>query len=394
MNRTDTRSTVFCHVLSSAILLTTAMLFAGCEKDDQIRTYQAPKDQVVQTQPDAAPHSSEPPPLPAGAALPNQAAPQSLSWTVPDGWKATEGNSMTAAAFAVSDANPQVKCTVTPLALIPNAVQSNVNRWEGQLGLPPTEPKDMVKKIKPVQVGDQLVNVVDLQSDKLQMLGAIIERDQLWFIKLAGPKEVVSAQTEKFDAFIKSLKFTDQPTAPAGAQMNPPANPQPGGEALPANTPKTPVDPHANLPMPAGNPQAPAAPAADRGVTWDLPAGWAEAANPSPMRVATIKAGDAEVIASRLSAQGWGNLIDNINRWRGQTGLEPIDDVSKQPSSITETNGLKWTTYDLTGPQKRMMVSYVTNGESVWFFRMGGTAPAVEAQKAGFDSFVKSIKFQ
>jgi len=137
-----------------------------------------------------------------------------------------------------------------------------------------------------------------------------------------------------------------------------------------------------------------AQPADARGVTWTLPQNWSEITNPSPMRIATIKAADAEMIASRLNAKGWGNLIDNINRWRGQTGLPPIDEVSKQPSTTTGINGHTWTTYDISGPQKRMIVSYVDNGESVWFFRLGGTSDAVEAQKTSLDSFLKSIQFQ
>lgn len=96
-----------------------------------------------------------------------------------------------------------------------------------------------------------------------------------------------------------------------------------------------------------------------------------------------------KLIASRLNAQGWGNLLD-INRWRGQTGLEPITDPAQQPAVATEVNGLKWTTYDLTGPQKRLMVAFVTNGESIWFFRLGGKPEAVEAQK-GLARLVREV---
>lgn len=336
----------------------------GCDADDQITTYQAPKDQPAPIQP------LRPLTPPAAAAPVNEAGSTPLTWSVPEGWKPVEGNQMSVVTFQVSDANPQVKCTVTPLPMIPDALQANVNRWENQLGLPPTKAEDLAKVVKPVQVGDQVVNVVDLASDPNAILGAIIERDQIWFIKMTGPKDVIAGQREKFDAFVKSLKFTDQPTtAPATPQMPPQMAPQ--------------------------MPQMPAAPGAEnRGVKWTLPGGWTEAPNPSAMRLATLKAGDAEVVASRLNSQGWGNLIDNINRWRGQIGLEPVDDPAKQPATTEDLNGAKWTTYDLAGPQKRMIVKYVTVGDSVLFFRLTGAPQAVETQKAAFDEFVKSIKFE
>lgn len=339
------------HVVALSCLLAAL----GCDADDQITTYQAPKDQPV------APLR----PLAPQASAPVTEATTPLTWTVPDGWKVVEGNSMSVVTFQVSDANPAVKCTVTPLPMIDNALQANVNRWEGQLGLAPTEKENIEKVAKPVKVGDVVVHVVDLSNDQSAILGGIIEKEQIWFIKLAGPKETVSPQKDKFDAFIKSLKFTDQPTPP-------PAQAQPGGMQMP--------------PMPQAATE-------NRGITWTLPANWTEAPNTSSMRLATIKAGDAEMVASQLNAQGWGNLLDNINRWRGQMGMEAIDDAAKQPATNSEVNGVKWTTYDFPGPQKRMIVSFATVGESVYFFRLAGAGPAVEAQKAAFEEFVKSVKF-
>lgn len=335
------------------LVLSCFALTMGCDADDQIVTYQAPKDQPVKPLRPLTP--------PAAAPLP-QAAQSPLAWTVPDGWKSVEGNSMSTATFQVSDVTPAVKCTITPLPMIENALQANVNRWEGQLGLAPTEKEQLSQVAKPVQVGDLTVHVVDLSNDQNAILGAVIEKDQIWFIKMTGPKDIVGAQREKFDGFVRSLKFTDQPTPPEAA------------------------------PTDQAPPVAPAQADENRAVTWTLPTGWQEVPSPSAMRLATIKAGDAEVAASKLVAKGWGSLLDNLNRWRGQIGLQPIDDPAKQPVVETDVNGAKWTTYDLAGEQKRMIVSYVTAGENVFFFRLTGDPAAVEAQKPAFTMFIQSIR--
>lgn len=78
-----------------ALCVAVSAFVAGCE-DDQVRTYQAPKDQVVQMQPDQMQPSAPGGQMPAGAA-PAAAAPAGdagtapMSWTVPDGWTSTQG---------------------------------------------------------------------------------------------------------------------------------------------------------------------------------------------------------------------------------------------------------------------------------------------------------------
>ena len=54
-------------------------------------------------------------------------------WTVPEGWKETEGNQFSLAAFAVQDDGKSVKTTVSSAG---GDLLANVNRWGGQLQLP------------------------------------------------------------------------------------------------------------------------------------------------------------------------------------------------------------------------------------------------------------------
>src|SRR4051812_20333029 len=110
----------------------------GCDRDESISAYQAPKD---------------PPPVVA-AALPGAAAPSSGAggphWAVPSGWRELPAKQMRFASFGVNDSNPPVELTVIPLGPESGAVGPNVNRWEKQLGLPQTPAEKLGDVVKHV----------------------------------------------------------------------------------------------------------------------------------------------------------------------------------------------------------------------------------------------------
>ena len=63
---------------------------------------------------------------------------------------------------------------------------------------------------------------------------------------------------------------------------------------------------------------------------WSVPEGWRRVQEQAPMRLATFVAeqpeGQAKVLVSRFAGQVGGELA-NVNRWRDQVGLEPIDEA-------------------------------------------------------------------
>jgi hypothetical protein len=93
-------------------------------------------------------------------------------------------------------------------------------------------------------------------------------------------------------------------------------------------------------------------------------------------------------------------MLDNINRWRGMVGLEPINDEKQQPVERIKMAGQDGALFDMSGPAKdgqpprRLMIAMVPAGQSVWFFRMSGPAEAVETQKSNFDALLKSVRFE
>jgi hypothetical protein len=343
----------------------------GCDRNSsEIVVQNAPKQPppVVQAQMTGAamgdPHAG-----PVGAGASTAARP--IHWAVPEGWKELPGTSMRFATLVVSE-DPKVELTVIPLAGDSGTLLANVNRWEGQIGAKPSTEQELAKVVTRIEVHKHPVDVVDLlgpegASPRQRMLGAILQHEgRTWYFKLQGPQAIVDQQKEKFDAFVRSIHFDDRSdVAPQAAQ-------QPTPNAKPQATVET-----------AG------------GMTYTVPEGWVKSPD-RPMRISTYTAGNppqqAELIASKFPVNS-GTVLENFNRWRGQVGMPPVQKVEQQPKQPIRIDGAEGIYVDLTGPQQRMLVAWVTRGNEWWFFKFTGPIAVIDAQQAMFDSYLKSIKF-
>jgi hypothetical protein len=163
-----------------------------------------------------------------------------------------------------------------------------------------------------------------------------------------------------------------------------------------------PVLPDTNVSMQA----LPANAAADApNPQWMVPAGWQEGQSSATRRATFVVKGDdgqaAEVAVSSLPGDA-GELLANVNRWRGQIGLGPLtpDKVAAITADV-DIDGMKVTLVDFqtdtapvgkTHPQG-MIVAILAHEGNSWFFQMTGDAPLVGAQKEELLQFVKSMKF-
>src|SRR5262249_34686987 len=94
-----------------------------------------------------------------------------------------------------------------------------------------------------------------------------------------------------------------------------------------------------------------------------------------------------------------GGPLANVNRWRRQLGLEPIDDdaqLQKEMRQLDAADG-KASYVDLlgrdpTGP-KRLLGAWLVHGGRTWFIKMMGSPELVGKQRAAFEAFVQSIRF-
>jgi hypothetical protein len=164
------------------------------------------------------------------------------------------------------------------------------------------------------------------------------------------------------------------------------------------------ADPHASLgvslPAAANASMAgtPVATAAGPGLAWTAPAHWQAKAG-SAMRKGSYavpgEAGATGDLAITAFPGDVGGEIANVNRWRGQVGLTPLDDAASL-AAITrlEANGLKIGVVDVTGPDggARLLGAMVPFENATWFFKLTGPDALVAKEKPAFLAFLKTVK--
>jgi hypothetical protein len=129
---------------------------------------------------------------------------------------------------------------------------------------------------------------------------------------------------------------------------------------------------------------------------WKVPAGWQEQA-PGMMQTARFVAageGGAKAEASVASIPGeGGGLLANVNRWRKQIGLDPIEaaELPNQTSTLA-AGGAKATILDVTSQdkKKRLVAVSVPGGASTTFYKLMGDEAVVAREKEAFLRFVQS----
>jgi len=94
---------------------------------------------------------------------------------------------------------------------------ANVRRWRGEVGLPALPDAELKATMTPIKIGGvtaQLVDATPSATDATQSqieratLAAMLTRgDTIWFFKLTGNRDLVAAQRNHFESFLKSVRF-------------------------------------------------------------------------------------------------------------------------------------------------------------------------------------------
>ncbi|MFP4143513.1 MAG: hypothetical protein ACLFV3_00050 [Phycisphaeraceae bacterium] len=157
---------------------------------------------------------------------------------------------------------------------------------------------------------------------------------------------------------------------------------------------------------PATAPARPAsqpAPAEPASMSWTLPDGWREVDDDQPMRVATFMAGpegEALEVAVSAFAGDAGGTRANINRWRRQMGLGPIEagEIDEHTSAF-QHDDLRGRTLRIRGrasqdePATDMLAAILQAGGSrTWFVRATGPADLLDRHESAFEQFAHSFR--
>lgn len=334
---------------------------SGC-RDPKIATYRVKKD-------------TPPPTVAAAPALPH------LTWEVPPGWEEQPAGDVRYASFLITaDGGRKAEMAVTQFPGDVGGDLANVNRWRGQLQLPPTTEVDLRAQMKTLDLPSGRFQYIEMASEgpvlqgkfHVQMLGAWSKKgDRTWFFKMAGETELVSAQRNAFLAFLQSVEFEQKAAAVAA-------------DAPAVSTPT------AAAPLPAS---------AGRTVTWTAPAGWTSKPL-GQMRKGSFSLGNAgsEADLSIISFPGnAGGAADNFNRWRDQLKLAPLSAEELASSAQTIANaGLRFTVVDYvgtttTGPT-RLVGAVLPFDKETYFFKLMGPEAVVAQHKDAFMDFLKTVK--
>jgi hypothetical protein len=356
------RSLVICLALVGALLV-------ACEKNSEIKVYRvskAPLEEPAAQQENAMPTNTAAPRMPGGLAPAAETA-----VTTPPNWEPQPLSQMRQASFLVKGDNGAVSdISFVSLGAAAGNVLDNVNRWLGQLGQAPiTEQKlgEVAQRLR-TSLGD--VIIVDLAGlpenadparDGRIIAGMITTGSSTLFFKMRGNADLTEAQKGDFIKWVAAV---------CNAQTETKSPPM---AAMPSQN--------------AGAPQ----------IKWETPEGWTEVP-PSSMRYASFSAlgedgGKIDISIVTFAGDG-GSDTDNVNRWRGQIGLAPID-ASAVTSQVTplKTADATFSTTDITGAKARTIAAWTRRDGRVWFFKATGPNAAVEKEKPNFVKFIQSVRF-
>ncbi len=171
---------------------------------------------------------------------------------------------------------------------------------------------------------------------------------------------------------------------------------------VPKSDPGANAAPGATTGMGAADPAGALPPPPDASTTgtlkWALPKGWTETRSAGGMRYATIKPsapGKLEVSVTVFPGAAGGELA-NVNRWRNQIGLAPVEEaaLAKDRKTLKAPAG-SVALFDYTGEGKektRMVAAILLAGGNSWFVKMVGDAGPVAASRADFVRLLESLR--
>jgi hypothetical protein len=82
-----------------------------------------------------------------------------LTWTVPEGWREEPGKGFRYATLRMGPKDAEVELTVSQAG---GSVLDNLNRWRGQIGLPPIAAGELGQAVKDVAVNGIEAKIIDM----------------------------------------------------------------------------------------------------------------------------------------------------------------------------------------------------------------------------------------
>jgi hypothetical protein len=203
---------------ASLLALAAATLLLSACGEDKVTSYQVPKEKETAPPMVGAADGGSPSdatlPAAAGAPMADTAVPtasgQDLLWQAPAAWSSKPAGAMRKATYSVPGGGADADLSITAFPGDVGGELMNVNRWRGQLGLPPLRPEELDASVNRVEANGLRFTLVELASqgdpNGKAMMGAIVPvGGSTWFFKLTGPGASVRASKPAFLAFLHTV---------------------------------------------------------------------------------------------------------------------------------------------------------------------------------------------
>jgi len=195
----------------SLLTLAAAALLCACKPEPKVARYEAAPEATT-----AAKTAAPAAPAPAPAA-PAMQAPASMKaeaagfsapkWAaLPAGWSVGPENAMRKGTFIVpgpDGSKAELAVTVFPGSV--GGLTANVNRWRGQIGLPPADEASIRASAQEAKVGpDSGMRFIMKSGDGAKATDAVMvpKGGSTWFLKLSGDAKAVESAGGAFVKFI------------------------------------------------------------------------------------------------------------------------------------------------------------------------------------------------
>ena len=272
----------------------------------------------------------------------------------PEEWERKPGNRIRLATLEIPAEPKALELTVIRLPKQPEL--ANVNRWRGQVGLPPI-------------TTDELADVERIKTKSGEAL----------YVNLEGTAAVGGPRMPPFAPFANR----------GGSSGLMPGNSRPAGPPVAG-------------PAPPGTDSDTASSEASKPFEFSVPDSWEPAKNDRFSKLA-FSVQDGRVTATPMGAAA---LVMNINRWRGQVGLDSLEGekVFDGATEIKSQSGVatyvrlfeEGDTDDRQAILGAILPITDEDGASsgaAWFLKFKGPAKLATDEEDNFKTFVESIQF-
>lgn len=320
-----------------------SMLFFSCGEEAKIRTYEIPSEYTGPV----------------------------VSWELPDEWGENPDLSgpMAGSFHVKTKQGPMGRIGVMPFRESVSSVDV-ANMFGMELGQTSIDQEKLQKISENRMIGDRKFEWIRL-SDKEQagstrtvLLALYRNQGETWLFPFIGDRDLIREQEKNFESFLASTTL------------------RAGEIEIRAKAPALP-------PPPAQD--------ADSIPTWEIPNHWVKT-SASSMRLASYEVTDGSGSKLDFSVTSFpgdvGGTLANVNRWLGQIGIDPVQEVDlDQYISPIILDEKEAQLVVAEGNTDSLYAAILMVDDRSWFFKITGSRELAQVEKPNFLSFLESVCF-